>query len=139
MIKAFAFIRHRLLEENANFEKFCARPTEVLLSLLCHYWKHNSLEVIRYDFKDLDDVSINGYVPESYSSFSEEQISAGRNLGITIGFDVFTSQDLKLFIENHLLQSVESAVQKSTNQQLLIATIASLIYADRVPWFLLSE
>lgn len=136
---AFDFIRHRLLEEKANFEKFCARPTEVLLSLLSHYWKQNTLEVIRYDFKDLDGVSINGYVPENYNNFSEEQISAGRNLGVTIGFDVFTSQDLKSFIENHLIQAAEAAVTETDDQQLLTAIIASLIYPDRLPWFLLSQ
>ena len=136
---AFDFIRHRLLEEKANFEKFCARPTEVLLSLLSHYWKQNTLEVIRYDFKDLDGVSINGYVPENYNNFSEEQISAGRNLGVRIGFDVFTSQDLKAFIENHLIQAAEAAVTETDDQQLLTAIIASLIYPDRLPWFLLSQ
>lgn len=133
----FEFLRHRLLDEKPNYEKFCARPSEVILALISHYWSLNNLETIRYDFEDLDQVNVNAYIPNDYAHFSEERIHEGTNLGFRIGFDIFTAQDLKEFIERYLLENIANATEESDEKELRIAIISSLIYPDRLPWFLL--
>ena len=133
----YGFMRHRLIDEDANYQKFCARPTEVLFSLMAHYQQSNNLEIIRYDFEELDDVNINAYVPESYSSFAEERIPNGNNIGFTIGFDIFTADDFNNFVNSFLHPPVLEALKSTTDQERLIAIVASLIYPNRLPWFLI--
>lgn len=132
----YEFIRHRILPEVANYEKFCGRPTESLLALMSHYWRADDLDIIRYDFEGFDGLSLNAFIPEAYTHFSSERISTGSNLGMKIGFDVFTIDDLSNFITTYIQPSVEAALKMVDEQEQLFAIISSIIYPDRLPWFL---
>lgn len=135
--RVFDFLRHRISDEKVNYKDYCSRPTEVLLALLCDYWKRERLDVIKFDLLDFDGVSLNGYIPSNYVNFSQDRLSTGENIGIKIGLDLFTAAELKNFIEIHLTASIKSAADDSSHTDLLLALVASLIYPDRLPWFLL--
>ena len=48
--KVYDFLLHRSLSEKAEFENFCARPTEIMFVLFSHYWANKDGETVRYDF-----------------------------------------------------------------------------------------
>ena len=87
----YDLVRHRLEQEETNYKELCGRPTEALFALISHYWKEDDLDIIRYDFEGFDGLSLNAFVPDNYKDFSREIIPEGRNLGFTIGYDIFHS------------------------------------------------
>ena len=105
--KVYDFLLHRSLPEIADYENFCAQPTEVMFVLLSHYLASEESEVVRYDFKDLDGVIFNAFIPKDYSDFYSVNIESGLNVGFKIGFEIFTIQEFSYFIDNHVIPKVD--------------------------------
>jgi len=136
---AFSFLRHRLSDEDPNYEKYCDRPSEAFFALLAHYWVSKELDIIRYDLSEIDGTVLGTFVPESYRGFSGEIISKGSNLYFRFGFEVFTIAELAAFFEQHLRPRVDHACQELDQLQSSVALIASLIFPDRVPWHIIEQ
>lgn len=132
----FSFFHWRCGGNSVSDEQFIAKPSELLLVLLYHFFARRQLEIIRYDFEELDDTMASTFVPDRYSSFSDELISDGKNIHFQIGFDVFTAREFSEFVEEHLMTAVEAAVGNVGKSALTVALLASLIYPDRILWFL---
>ena len=137
--EVFSFLRHRLSDEDANFEKYCDRPSEALFALLAHYWASKELDIIRYDLFEIDGRVVGTFVPESYQGFSSEIISKGSNLYFRFGFEVFTTTELATFFEQHLKPRVDHACQEINQHHSCVALIASLVFPDRVPWHIFEK
>lgn len=130
----YEFMKYRSIEEEVNFLRFSARPSELLFCLFAHYWNFDQLEVVRYDFSEIDGTHCTTYIPESYADFSDEVITNGGNLNFQIGHDVFTASDFDNFIRSYLSPAVYAASQPPDTMVHSIAVCTSLIYPDRVPW-----
>jgi hypothetical protein len=137
--EVFSFLRHRLSDEDANFEKYCNRPSEAFFALLAHYWVSKELDIIRYDLSEIDGTVVGTFVPESYRGYSGEIISKGSNLYFQFGFEVFTIAELAEFFEQHLMPRVDHASQELNQLQSSVALIASLVFPDRVPWHIIEQ
>jgi len=73
------------------------------------------------------------------TDISSELILKGTNSGMRIGFDVFTVDDLSNFITTYIQPSVQTALEVADEQEQLFAIMSSVIYPDRLPWFLIFD
>ncbi|SNR76874.1 caspase family protein [Puniceibacterium sediminis] len=137
--KAFPFLMQRTSTEKADFQEFCERPSEALFALFAAFWHLGLLEIVRYDIADLDDAVLGTFIPESYSAFSEKVIRDGTNVHFKIGFEVFTISDLSDFFENELMPRAVAASEDLSDIEKAVATCATLVFPDRVPWHLFAR
>lgn len=107
-----------------------ARPSQLILVLLLASRMFDLDEIFDTSLRDLDRISIYGFVPKSYLDYSKETIGEGKNVTFKIGFDVWTIQGLVDF-----WSKIERPAP-STKACEHVATVSSLLYPDRVPWFL---
>jgi len=134
--KVLSFLHWRCGEDKIDGSQFSANPTELLFVLLYHYWACGMMEVIRYDFEELDHTIVNTFIPAKYGHFSDQMIDDGSNVHFHVGFDLFTAKEFEDFIALHLTPAVESAAAGLDQKAVALALLASLIYPDRVPWLL---
>lgn len=130
----YEFMKYRLLAEEIDFVRFSARPSELLFCLFAHYLNFDQLEIVRYDFSEIDGTHCTTYIPKSYADFSDEVIVDGRNLNFQVGHDVFTASDFDTFMRNYLSPAVYAASGPYNPMVNSIAICASLIYPDRLAW-----
>jgi hypothetical protein len=133
----FGFLRHRLSDEPADFEKYCDRPSESLFTMVAHFWINDALDVIRYDLIDFDGVVVGTFVPSSYLHFSDEIIRSGSSIYFRFGFELFTVAECADFFGDHLRSRVMTACQDLDELGSCMALVSSLLFPDRVPWHLL--
>lgn len=132
--QAYTFLRHRLSDEPADYEKFCDRPSEALFVLLAHYWFAEQLEIVRYDLKDLDGAVLGTFIPNSYSNFDQEIIAEGSTIYFRIGFEVFTIYELSEFFAHHLKPRVLAAAELVDATESCLSLVCALVFPDRMPW-----
>jgi hypothetical protein len=87
-------------------------------------------DVIDEDLYLLDHLPLNAYVPSDYSLFGMEHIEGGENLSFIIGHDIWRVKDVEKSWPVELKQIPENEVR-------CLSILASLLFPDRVPWFLL--
>ncbi len=134
--KVMSFLRWRCGDNSLDAAAYVAKPTELVFVFLYHFLARGHLEVIRYDFEDLDHAIVSTFVPARYKPFSAEVIEDGTNIQFHVGFDVFTATEFKNFVRDHMLPAVTNAVSGLDKNDFQTALLASLIYPDRIPWFL---
>jgi hypothetical protein len=134
--KVFSFLRWRCGDDKIDGSQFTAKPTELLFVLLYHYAARNMMEVIRYDFQELDHTIVSTFVPAKYDHFSDQMIYDGSNIHFHIGFDLFIAKEYEDFLALHLAPAVESAAAGLDQEAIALALLASLNYPDRIPWLL---
>lgn len=132
----FDFLRYRIERGPLDYKRFNAKPTELLLILLHHFVLSKQKDIVRHDFVDLDHTNVSTFVPKSYLNFSEEMIIEGKNIGFEVGFDIFNVDQFEHFVSANLLPRVIKATEGLSEQNLKIALISSMIYPDRIAWFL---
>jgi hypothetical protein len=131
-----SFLRWRCGDDNLDNAQFVAKPSELLFVLLYHFYASDQLDVIKYDFEEVDHAIVNAFIPDNYENFGSEMIYDGTNIHFHIGLDLFTAKDFSEFMTDHLNPAVERAASESGEAVLWRALIASIIYPNRVPWFL---
>lgn len=134
--KVMPFLRWRCGDNSLDAATYVAKPTELVFVLLYHFLARGHLEVIKYDFEDLDHTIVSTFVPDCYKPFCAEVIEDGKNIQFHVGFDVFTAAEFMGFVHSHMLPAVTNAVVGLEKKDLQTALLASLIYPDRIPWFL---
>ena len=132
----FDFLRYRIERGSLDYQRFNAKPTQLLFILLYHFVLSNQKDIIRYDFADLDKTDISTFVPKSYINFSEEMIIDGKNISFEIGFDIFSVDQFEHFVNTSILPPVNRAAEGLSDQDFKIALMSSMIYPDRIAWFL---
>ena len=137
--EVFSFLRHRLSDEDADYEKYCDRPSESLFALLAHYWISEELDIIRYDLSEVDGTVVGTFIPKNYQEFSGEIVSKGNNVYFRFGFEVFTIAELAAFFEQHLKPRVDHACRDTSQHQNCVALVASLVFPDRIPWQIIED
>lgn len=130
------FLRYRCSDDKFDQERFSAKPSELVFVLLYHFLASSRLDIVRYDFREMDHLIVSSFIPDSYADFSDEVVYDGSNIQFHIGFDVFTAQDFSELFAMHLRPAIEHAAEIADSDELNVALLASLIYPNRVPWFL---
>lgn len=106
-----------------------AQPTELVACLLRASRLFDLSEEFDNSLEALDHLALNAYLPESYLPFGEEQIMGGVNVVFQVGHDIWRVADLETAWPNFPVPSGPG--------QAMAAILASLLYPDRTPWFLL--
>lgn len=106
-----------------------AQPTELVLALIRASRLFGLVDEVDTSLSQLDHLALNAYLADDFRSFGDEMISGGINAVFHIGHDVWSLGD------------IETAwpLQPSPNHQGIrwTAVLASLLFPDRTPWFLL--
>jgi hypothetical protein len=125
-----------LLARRNNDYSACAdlieRPIETLTVLLSASNLFGLEEIFDESLWMLDGVHFSAYIPADYLQFSAPTMDGGQNLVWSIGHDVFRTEDL----------TATWPSSTPSPQNPLIATlaiVASLLFPDRQPWFLLHK
>jgi hypothetical protein len=122
----YLLARHRgLLEKRLDL---VAQPTELVAVLLRAAPLFNLADEFDGSLILLDHLSINAYLPEAYLDFGAERIEAGVNATFQIGHTVWTIEDIE--------KAWPEFAQPGSLAEGLAAMLSSLIFNDRVPWFL---
>jgi caspase domain-containing protein len=132
---AFKFINARASNKKEGVEELISNPTE-FLSALMMLSKTLGLEDVFNEFiEQLDHLSGNIFVPDSYTTFADELIEDGVNHSITIGHGVWCINDFLDTWEDVRNQICrDSSIKLPTIQ--ISAICAALIQPNRNPWFI---
>ncbi|MCW6536882.1 caspase family protein [Sphingomonas lycopersici] len=106
-----------------------AQPTELVLALLRASRLFDLSEHFDQSLAQLDHLALNAYLPETYLTFGEEHIASGVNSVFQIGHDVWSVAELEAAWPDFPVPSGAG--------QAMTAILSSLLFPDRVPWFLL--
>lgn len=108
-----------------------AQPTELVLTLLRASRLFNLADEVDDVMELLDHLTLNAYLPNDYRQFGASFMSGGINAVFQIGHDVWCVGDLEAAWPNFPVPSVAAFR--------LACLLASLLFPDRVPWFLLPD
>jgi hypothetical protein len=86
-----------------------------------------------YDLSNFDHVTINAYIPETYRLYSQATVSGGINACFLIGTDIWTVNELEMSWPERAGSPPE------TNAIGMGAMLSSMLFDDRVPWFLFAN
>ncbi len=117
-------------DEVAADAELVASPVEsiaVLLRMAPHF---ELSEVFDESMDLLDHLDISIFVPEDYGDFSENTIENGTNFTFTIGHGVWTVADLMATWPHTTSQQPSVLAVRDA------ALFASLLFPDRVPWYI---
>lgn len=115
-------------ETEPNLE-LVAQPTELVLALLRASRLFDLSEHFDQSLAQLDHLALNAYLPETYLTFGEEHIASGVNSVFQIGHDVWSVAELEAAWPDFPAPSGAG--------QAMAVILSSLLFPDRVPWFLL--
>lgn len=105
-----------------------AQPTELVAVLLRAARLFELTDEFDESLIQLDYLAINAYLPESYLGFGAQRIEGGVNATFQIGHEIWTVED----IEN----AWPNFAQPGSLAEGLATILSSLIFNDRVAWFL---
>ncbi|MBT2246260.1 hypothetical protein JQK15_22400 [Sphingobium sp. BHU LFT2] len=106
-----------------------AQPTELVLVLIRASRLFGLMDEVDISLSQLDHLALNAYLADDFRSFGDEMISGGLNAVFHIGHDVWSVGDIETAWPLH-----PSPNHKGTRWT---AVLASLLFPDRTPWFLL--
>lgn len=114
--------------DEPNFD-LVAQPSELVITLLRASRLFDLDDEFDASLEKLDHLQLNAYLPESYLTFGQEQITGGLNAVFQIGHDVWRVAELEATWPNF--------PDPVGPGQAMTALLASLLFPDRSPWFLL--
>lgn len=106
-----------------------AQPTELVLALLRLSRLADLTDEFDLALSELDHLALNAYLPDDYRQFGDEHIANGVNAVFHIGHDFWRVADLE-----SAWPAFPSPADAGTS---MASLLASLIFPDRCPWFLL--
>jgi hypothetical protein len=129
-------LSYLLMRHAGKFEAepdLVARPNLTLTVLLKAAGLFDLESVLDDDLWRLDGVTFGAYFTNDLGQFADEHMQDGENNLWRIGHDVFRIEDLNASWPNI------TALETPTPALIAGAAMASLLYPDRVPWFLLTQ
>jgi len=92
------------------------------------------MDVVRFDFVELDGTVVGTFIPRSYINFSSVVVPEGSNIYFRFGFEIFTAAELASFFEGELRPRVIAASNGTSDIENIVATCTALVFPDRIPW-----
>lgn len=127
--KQLSYLIMRTGSETEPSRELVAQPTELVLALLRASRLFDLSEEFDSSLAQLDHLALNAYLPETYLTFGAEHIAGGVNSAFQIGHDVWSVAELEAAWPDFPAPSGPG--------QAMTAILSSLLFPDRVPWFLL--
>jgi hypothetical protein len=110
--------------------RLLARPSELITALLKLATRYDLDGVFDESLAELDHLPINAFFCSDYTAFAKPYMSEGHNHSMLIGHDIWKVRDLEeAWPAGANLPPSSPAVQCA-------AIISSLLFPNRVPWFL---
>jgi hypothetical protein len=106
-----------------------AQPTELAVTLLRAARLFDLTDDFDSYLERLDHLALNAYLPEDYRQFGEEHIASGTNAVFVVGHDIWSVADLETAWPDFPTPSNPTVA--------MVSLLSSLIFPDRVAWFLL--
>ncbi|WPO97518.1 caspase family protein [Pseudomonas sp. HR96] len=134
-----AYLKARADKDLAALKPFCNSPSETLSLVLLISGRHSLEEELDYNLESLDHAHLNIFIPQSYLEFSQPFVPNGINHVFQIGHKVWTVEDVAERWKTACISQMENDTSLRHPATRIGAVCASLIFPDRVPWFLLSD
>ena len=125
-------ITYLLLRHNAPSDlniELVAQPSELAMVLLRSSTLFGLKHEVDLGLSELDHLPVNAYLPSDFDNFGASHIPGGRNAIFQIGDDVWCVDDVDA--------SCPIALKPQTPGTSVTCILASLLFPDRTPWFLL--
>ena len=130
--RALDYLLARRNKDYSACRDLVERPIETLTVLLRASSLFGLEEIFDESLWMLDGLPFSAYIPIDYLHFSAPTMGGGQNVEWSIGRDVFKTEDLKATWPP-LISSPQSPTAAA------LAVVASLLFPDRQPWFLLQK
>jgi hypothetical protein len=127
--KVLLYLVARQSSPNEPNLELVAQPSELAITLLRASRLFDLADEFDVSLEKLDHLQLNAYLPESYLTFGHEQIAGGLNAVFQVGHDVWRVAELEA-----AWPDFPAPVGPG---QAMTAILASLLFPDRTPWFLL--
>lgn len=134
-----AYLKARADKDSAALKPFCNSPSETLALVFLISERHSLEEELDYNLVSLDHVHLNIFIPQSHLEFSQLFVPNGINHVFQIGHKVWTVADVAERWKTACIPQMENDTSLRHAATRIGALCASLIFPDRVPWFLLSD
>ncbi|QHC95911.1 peptidase C14 [Pseudomonas sp. R84] len=134
-----AYLKARADKDSAALKRFCNSPSETLALVFLISERHSLEEELDYNLASLDHAHLNIFIPQSYLEFSQPFVPNGINHVFQIGHKVWTVADVAKRWKTACIPQMENDTSLCHPSTRIGALCASLIFPDRVPWFLLSD
>jgi hypothetical protein len=134
-----AYLKARGDKDSAALKPFCNSPSETLALVFLISERHSLEEELDYNLASLDHAHLNIFIPQSYLEFSQPFVPNGINHVFQIGQKVWTVEDVDERWKTACIPQMENDTSLRHPASRIGALCASLIFPDRVPWFLLSD
>ncbi|AUG07916.1 caspase family protein [Pseudomonas sp. S09G 359] len=134
-----AYLKARADKDSAALKPFCNSPSETLALVFLISERHSLEEELDYNLLSLDHVHLNIFIPQSYLEFSQPFVPNGINHVFQIGHKVWAVADVVERWKTACIPQMENDTSLRHATTRIGALCASLIFPDRVPWFLLSH
>lgn len=136
---AYAYLKARADKDSAALKPLCNSPSEALSLVFLMSGRHSLEEELDYNLTSLDHAHLNIFIPQSYLEFSQPFVPNGINHVFQIGHKVWTVADVAERWKTACIPQMENDTSLRHATTRIGALCASLIFPDRVPWFLLRD
>lgn len=136
---AYAYLKARADKDSAALKPLCNSPSETLSLVFLMSGRHSLEEELDYNLTSLDHAHLNIFIPQSYLEFSQPFVPNGINHVFQIGHKVWTVADVAERWKTACIPQMENDTSLRHATTRIGALCASLIFPDRVPWFLLRD
>lgn len=130
--RALDYLLARHNDDYSDCPDLVERPVETLTVLLKAAALFGLEEIFDESLWKIDGIDFLAYMPDSYLHFCAPTMEGGQNLFWSIGHDVFRTSDFAATWPH-------SAPNPQSTLVATLAVLASLLYPDRQPWFLLGD
>lgn len=127
--KMLSYLVARAGSANEPNLELVAQPTELVTTLLRAARIFDLTDEFDVSLEALDHLALNAFLPDGYLRFGETHISSGGNAVFHVGHDVWRIADLEA--------AWPDFPGPAGAGQAMAAILASLLFPDRTPWFLL--
>jgi len=128
--KTLAYLLLRADRNLPSAPNLLARPSELMTVLLKAARLFALEDVFDEAMYEFDHLTLNAYVPDDYSQYGRKSITGGENFTFSVGHEIWTIEDLGSAWPQHARAAPRSPAIAAG------AILGSLIFPDRVPWFL---
>lgn len=135
----FGYLKARADKDPVELKRLSSSPSETLALVLLISRRHSLEEELDYNLASLDHAHLNIFLPQNYLEFSQPVVRNGINHVFQIGQKVWTVADVAQRWDEVCKPQILQDASLQNPATRIGALCASLIFPDRVPWFLLSN
>lgn len=133
----YFYLKARADKDLTALKSLSSSPSETLSLVLLISARHSLEEELDFNLASLDHAYLNIFIPQSYLDFSQSFVPNGINHVFQIGHKVWTVADVVQRWEEVCKPQMDQDASLRDPTTRIGAICASLIFPDRVPWFLL--